>query len=200
MNADCVEPGSRVEILTHATLSGAVADVAAATFPLACPPHSALADIAAHIARYLSPAAFAEAIADADRDVLAARDGDGEVIGYALLAYSAPADPDVVAALEAMPGGYAAVHDGTLSEISKMYVLPDHHGSRTGWRPAHALMQASLAAARERGAALAWLGVNSENERARKYYRKMGFTRVGTRTFDMNGTTEHDYVMARSLS
>ncbi|MFT3715073.1 MAG: GNAT family N-acetyltransferase [Gordonia sp. (in: high G+C Gram-positive bacteria)] len=173
-----------IQTLTDPAQAEAVADVAAITFPLACPPHSRPENIAAHIATELSPDRFAAWIAADDHDVLVARDGDA-LIGYTLIVYGLPADPDVAAVVPA---------DG-VAEISKMYVLPDHHGAGVS----HRLMEAALDAARRHGATTAWLGVNDENDRAVAYYRKMGFEIVGDKSFDMNGVIEHDHVMARSL-
>lgn len=177
-----------IETATDPALAPAVAEVAAVTFPLACPPHSSPDDIAAHIATALSPQRFAEWIGDDVHEVIVARLG-GRVIGYALLVHAPPTDDDVAAVV---PGR-------TVTEISKMYVLPDHHGAVHDERPAHLLMAEALAAAHDRGSQTVWLGVNQLNERAQKYYRKMGFRRVGTRTFTMNGAVEHDYVMAQDL-
>ena len=188
-----------VGTVTESTRAEAVAAVAAATFPLACPPHSKPENIAAHIDAHLSADKFAEYIADPGKQVLAAHDGAGAMIGYALLVYGRPDDPQVLAALESADHGATALAADAVAEVSKMYVLPDHHASRNDAKPAHALMQASLSAAHEHGAAYIWLGVNELNERAQKYYRKMGFTQIGTRTFDMNGMVEHDHVMGRQL-
>ena len=176
-----------------------MAAVAAVTFPLACPPHSTPENIAAHIAAQLSETRFAEYIVDEARDVLVARDEEHRVVGYALLIHANPTDADVIAAISDAEGGEAALESESITEVSKMYVLPDHHASRGQARPSHALMEASLDAARERGSHFIWLGVNSENERAQKYYRKMGFAQIGTKTFNMNGVVEHDHVMGRLI-
>lgn len=177
-----------IETVTDPALAPALAEVAAVTFPLACPPHSRPENIAAHIAKALSPQQFARWIDDDVHEVIAAREG-GQVIGYALLVHACPVDPDV-----------QKVIDGDrITEISKVYVLPDHHGAVRDDRPAHRLMAAALDSARARGSETVWLGVSQLNERAQRYYRKMGFRQVGTKTFDMNGIVEHDYVMRQDL-
>ena len=188
-----------VDIVTDPGYAEDVAAVAAATFPLACPPHSSPEDIAAHIDAHLSPDRFVEYIVDPAKQVLAARDDDASLIGYALIVYGTPDNVDVLAAIESTGNGTAALAAGTLAEVSKMYVLPDHHSSRNATRPSHALMQASLDAARDHGADYVWLGVSQLNDRAQKYYRKMGFTEIGAKTFDMNGSIEQDFVMGRSV-
>ena len=60
-------------------------------------------------------------------------------------------------------------------------------------------MEAAIEAARARGAAGVWLGVNQENERAQKFYVKSGFARVGTKRFLVGDRYEHDYVFERAL-
>ena len=67
------------------------------------------------------------------------------------------------------------------------------------YRLARALMAACLDAARHRGAAGLWLGVNQLNERAQRFYGKSGFSRVGTKRFLVGGVYEDDFVMERAL-
>ncbi|GAB2672720.1 GNAT family N-acetyltransferase [Gordonia jinhuaensis] len=161
-----------------------LAAVAAVTFPLACPPSSAPADIAAFIDSTLSAQRFADYLAADDREVLIARDDSTAIVGYSLVVYARPRDPDVL-----------SVVTEPATEISKMYVLPDRHGGGVS----AALMAAALDLAAGHGSALAWLGVNQENVRAQRFYRKMGFDIAGTKTFRVGNRTEHDYVMTRRL-
>ena len=111
-------------------------------------------------------------LGDPQRRVLAARHW-GRIIGYAMLIRG---DADV--------------------ELSKIYVLADHHRSGA----AAALMDAGLAWATENGARAVWLGVNQNNERATAFYRKHGFAVTGTRTFRLGSSLEDDFVMVRPLS
>jgi len=148
-----------------------LAAIAAATFPLACPPSADPGDIAACITENLSAERFAMYLGDPQRCVLAARHG-GRIIGYAMLIRG---DADV--------------------ELSKIYVLADHHRSGA----AAALMDAGLAWAIENGARAVWLGVNQNNERATAFYRKHGFAVTGTRTFRLGSSLEDDFVMVRPL-
>ncbi|GAB11105.1 putative acetyltransferase [Gordonia araii NBRC 100433] len=183
---------SVVEGVTDPALADDVAAVAAATFPLACPPHSAPADIAAYIDAHLSATRFAAHIADPESDVLVARPhAGGAIVGYSLVHHRPPADTAVAALLP----------DGPSSEISKVYVLPDHHAHRLRRDdpPAAALIAAAVGTAAERHSEIVWLGVNQENARAQRFYEKAGFLRVGTKTFDLNGRTEHDFVLVKRL-
>ncbi|RMI13136.1 GNAT family N-acetyltransferase [Cellulomonas triticagri] len=162
----------------------AVAALAAVTFPLACPPSSTPADHAAFIAANLTLAHFAAHLADPARDVLVADDGDA-LLGYTLLVAGEPYAPEVAAVVPLRP----------TVELSKCYVLPGQHGRGV----ADALMAASLDAARARGAAGVWLGVNGENARAQGFYRRSGFTQVGTRTFQVGAERHHDLVLHRAV-
>ena len=182
-------PAATVELLTDPDRAASVAEVAGATFPLACPPHAAAEDIAQFIATNLGEKNFRGYIADPAADVLVVRDGDdGPVIGYALVLHGDPSNPVVAEIVPERPA----------SEVSKMYVLPDHH-ARPGLSPSRALMEAALDRARDRGSVVVWLGVNQLNERAQKFYAKTGFTRAGVRTFDLGGSVEHDYVFTQTL-
>ncbi|MCV7278647.1 GNAT family N-acetyltransferase [Mycolicibacterium flavescens] len=160
-----------------------LADVAARTFPLACPPAVTADNIAAFIAENLSEARFRDYLRDPDRTVLVARD-DG-VAGYAMLIRGVPDDDDVQRAVTARPA----------VEVSKIYVLPERHGGGV----AAALMEASLHAARRLGAAVVWLGVNQQNRRAQRFYAKQGFEVAGTKTFRLGAAVENDFVMVRPV-
>lgn len=161
-----------------------LADVAARTFPLACPPTVRAEDVAAFIAENLTEARFGDYLRDPDRTVFVVRHG-GPILGYAMVIRGVPDDPQVRRAVSTRPA----------LEVSKLYVLPEHHG-RGG---AAALMTAVLQHADDLGAAGLWLGVNQHNHRAQRFYAKQGFTVAGTRTFRLGEHLEHDYVMVRPL-
>ncbi len=165
--------------------AGPLAELAAVTFPLACPPESRPEDIAAHLANTLSEANFRDYLADPETTVLVI-DAGGTLRGYSLLVDRRAQDPGVAAVLEAAPS----------TELSKCYVHPDHHGLGA----AAELMQASIAAAASAGARGIWLGVNSQNARAIRFYEKSGFRKVGTKSFKLGATVEHDFVMERRVS
>ena len=164
--------------------AGPLAELAAVTFPLACPPSSSPADIAAHLANTLSEKHFQRYLADSETTVLVI-DADGRLNGYSLLVNRAASDPDVLSALTLQPS----------VELSKCYVHPDYHGLGA----AAELMHASLQAAAAAGGAAAWLGVNSQNARAIRFYEKSGFRKVGTKSFQLGSTVEHDFVLERAL-
>lgn len=161
-----------------------LAEVAAATFALACPPGMARERIDAFISDVLSEQQFDAYLADAKRHLLLA-EKCGQAVGYTMLVAGEPADPDVQAAVTLRP----------TVELSKIYVLPEAHGTGAAWE----LMSRSLGWAAESGAAGMWLGVNQQNDRAQRFYGKSGFTVVGTKRFLVGDTYENDYVMERPL-
>ncbi len=164
--------------------AGALAALAAATFPLACPPHTTDEAKADFIAAHLTEASFDDYLADSDRELYLAT-VDGEPAGYTMLVFGEPSDFDVAATITARP----------TVELSKLYVLPAHHGARVS----SALIDASLAAAESRDAAGIWLGVNQENARANRFYEKSGFVLIGTKKFLVGTRWEDDFVRERVL-
>jgi ribosomal protein S18 acetylase RimI-like enzyme len=158
--------------------------LAVATFGLACPPETPRAAIDDFLATTLSETSFSGYLADPDR-VLFLAVVDGAAAGYTMLVLGEPTDPDVAGAITLHPS----------VELSKVYVLADHHGSGI----AGALVNASVAAARERGASGIWLGVNQQNARANRFYEKQGFALVGTKRFRLGGRWEDDFVRERPL-
>ncbi|MDP9027535.1 MAG: GNAT family N-acetyltransferase [Actinomycetota bacterium] len=164
--------------------AAALAAVAAATFPLACPPHTSDEAKADFIAKNLTETSFAGYLADPERALFLAELDDAPV-GYTMLVFGEPHDQDVSAAISLRP----------TVELSKMYVLPGQHGAGVS----SALMRTSLDEARARGAVGAWLGVNEENVRANRFYEKSGFERVGSKKFLVGERWEDDFVRERAL-
>jgi GNAT superfamily N-acetyltransferase len=114
--------------------ASALAELAAATFPLACPPHAKPHDIQLFIDTNLSEIAFAGYLADESRAVLITDD----FAGYTLLVFQEPTDVDVAAAITTRP----------TVELSKLYVRPSSHGTGI----AAQLIEASCELAAEWGA------------------------------------------------
>jgi ribosomal protein S18 acetylase RimI-like enzyme len=160
-------------------------DVAAATFALACPPHTTQESIDDFVASNLSEASFEGYLADPDRALFLAIDTGGTAVGYTMVVFGEPTDPDVAAAITIRP----------TAELSKIYVREGHHGVGL----AAQLVAASVAAAAERGAVGLWLGVNQENARANRFYEKQGFELVGTKKFLVGERYEDDFVRERNI-
>jgi len=162
----------------------ALAAVAAATFPLACPPTTTAEAKADFIATHLSEARFGDYLGDAARSILIAEQ-DGVIVGYSMLVFDEPSDADVRSVVLRRPA----------AELSKFYILPDRHGGGV----ARILMEASVRVAAERGADSVWLGVNQSNGRANRFYEKSGFDKVGTRRFLVGASWESDFVREHVL-
>jgi ribosomal protein S18 acetylase RimI-like enzyme len=81
------------------------------------------------------------------------------------------------------------------AEIHRMYVAESHWGRGAG----RALMAACIEEAAARGCMSVWLGAWSENPRALSFYRSLGFTEVGTKTFVLGDETHIDLVMERDI-
>ncbi len=172
---------TRIDAATPARLAE-LADVAARTFPLACPPSVAPQDVVAFIEENLSPGRFGEYLDDPDHAVLTATEGE-RIIGYAMVIRGFAGDVDVARAVMPRPA----------VQLSKLYVLPEAHSTRVST----ALISAALQQASNLGGACVWLGVNQHNQRAQRFYAKHGFTVTGTKTLRLGRHLEHDYVMVR---
>ncbi|MEW1953920.1 GNAT family N-acetyltransferase [Terrabacter sp. NPDC080008] len=185
--ADLTDAASRPASVRVAGAEDAetLAAVAGATFELACPPSMTRERIEAFVAEVLSPARFADYLADPDRHLLLVED-DEAALGYAMLVAGEPQDADVRAAIRLRP----------TVELSKIYVLPAAHGTGA----AALLMARALEWSAGSGASGVWLGVNQQNARAQRFYAKSGFERVGTKRFLIGGSYEDDYVMERPLA
>ncbi|MFV0426240.1 MAG: tRNA (guanosine(37)-N1)-methyltransferase TrmD [Beutenbergiaceae bacterium] len=158
----------------------ALAALAAATFPLACPPWMPRAEIDAHIDQHLSLPRFRSYLKDRSRWLLLAHVAD-VAVGYTMSVVGEPVDPEVAAAVPLRP----------TAELSKCYVRAEHHGRGIAGQ----LMAATLTAARERQLPGIWLGVNEDNDQAKRFYAKHGFVRVGGRTFTVGNLRPTDDVL-----
>jgi len=163
--------------------AAALAELAAETFPLACPPGSSPEAIATFIAEHFTPEHFAEYLTDPGRGVTIVEDAGGRVLGYSMLIAGDPVDADVARAVRIRP----------TIELSKVYVRADQHGTGAS----RALMAATLERASTREVQSVWLGVNQHNARARRFYEKSGFEVAGERTFQLGPEVHHDFVLVR---
>lgn len=167
--------------------AAALAQLAAVTFPLACPPETPAAAIDTFITNHLGAASFELYLADPLRQLIVAQElvttGKGALVAYSMMVDAPPSDIDV-SAVVTEPGAV---------EISKCYAHPDVHGHGVSSQ----VMQASLNWISKDGARASWLGVNVANVRAQTFYKKYGFAVAGTRSFKLGKRVEHDYVMVR---
>ena len=165
-----------------------LADLAARTFPDACPPGMREEDMRAFVESHLSREDFSRYV-----------DG-GRILGYALACL--PPDGAVAGAERGAP--VQAVVDGRprsgpLVELSKFYL--DRRLRGTG--AAALLWEATRSRLEEWAApwpeAYVWLGTNAANERAQRAYRRLGFRFQGQRTFRVGDQDNRDAVFARPI-
>lgn len=157
----------------------AIAALAAASFPLACPPETRSEDLAAYIEAELTPARFRAHLQDSSRITFIATQA-ADLLGYLMLGRDMA--PSVVTAARPM-------------ELCKLYVAAAHHGRGI----ADALMAEAQRIARAADHDALWLGVFQRNARALAFYRRHGFEVVGEQRFLVGSDPQADYLMACAL-
>lgn len=133
--------------------------------------------IVGHCAAQHNDAAYQAYLTNGARAWIAEAQPGGAPIGFALVGA-----PDLTAA-----------QDGDI-ELKRIYALSRFHGSGLG----AALMQQALNAAS--GYRRLLLGVYAKNDRALAFYRKQGFSDIGTRQFNVGGNLYDDFVLALPLA
>lgn len=162
-----------------------LSDLAARTFPLACPPDLPRQAIESFIAENLSRTAFRTYLTATGHSVLAGLDATGAIRAYALLVDGTSMDETCAGMIEGDPP----------VGISKFYVDPGLHGAGA----ARQLLDAVVEHARADGAASLWLATNVANARARAFYVKSGFLERGHRVFTVGGKDNSDVVLELPL-
>jgi len=157
-----------------------LAELGTRTFRETFSPYTPPADMALHLSRAYGTEKQGEELADPAVVTLLA-EVDGRLAGFAQL--RAGATPDCVT-------GESPI------ELWRLYVDRPWHGRRV----ASALMEEVEREARERGARTLWLGVWEGNERAKAFYRKYGFTDVGSHVFLLGSDVQRDHIWMRTLS
>ena len=166
----------------------AVSELAARTFPDACPANLPQDAIEEHIATQLSADVFDALISDPGRHRLFVAEVWGGLVGYVLTHVGSEALPvDLV-----RPG---RVEAGS-AYLSKCYVDEAWRGSGI----ADVLLERAVADAGQAGHRAIVLGTNRGNKAARAFYKRHGFRKRSTRTFDVGGVTNYDVVMVRDLT
>ena len=135
------------------------------------------ADLQAFLACH-TPEAWTGELTDPAYAVLLA-EAEGEAIGYAKLG---------PAKLPFTPA------DGAI-ELRQFYVSAEHHGAGV----APHMMDRAIAEARRRDASAIYLSVFVDNARARRFYERYGFERVGAYAFMVGNHADEDDVMRLTL-
>jgi diamine N-acetyltransferase len=107
-----------------------------------------------------------------------------------------------LATIEGQPIGFSKLgpiyFDGYPDDapcLHQLYVLAAHHGDGVGRR----LMDWTLGTVRAGGASELYLSVYIDNHRARRFYTRLGFEKVGDYTFVVGNHADHDEIMRLTL-
>ena len=168
--------------------AAAVSELAARTFPDACPASLPSEAIEEHITTQLGPEVFEAAIASPDQHRLFVAEAGADLVGYALTHVG----PDALPSDLVRPG---RVEEGS-AYLSKCYVDRAWRGSGI----ADALIEHAVADAGAAGHRAIVLGTNRGNKAAQAFYKRHGFRKRSTRTFDVGGVRNYDVVMVRDLT
>lgn len=105
---------------------------------------------------------------------------DGQLAGYMKL-NEVPAQSDI--------------NDPNSLEVQRIYVCGRFQGMGLG----RFLLNTALQTAADRGKQYVWLGAWENNEKALRFYHRMGFRPVGTHPFIMGNEKQTDYIMRKDL-
>ncbi|MFN7931334.1 MAG: GNAT family N-acetyltransferase [Blastocatellia bacterium] len=156
-----------------------LAEVATSTFHQAFDGSTRQENVDEYIQAAFNPAQLAAELAEANSTYVLVESA-GRAIGYCKL-YAGEV-PECVG------------DDGAL-EISRLYVRQEFWAQKVG----AALMQWAMDEARRKGCETIFLGVWEHNERAKAFYHRWGFARVGEHIFQMGDDPQTDWWMARKL-
>ena len=138
-------------------------------------------DIGVHCQRHHSAEAWLPWLNNADSAVwLVSAQQGGAPVGYQLLGR-----PDVPV---------ADLHPSDL-EIKRLYLLHRFQAAGLGRQ----LLQQAVDLGRKQGCHRLLLGVYSQNEAALAFYERVGFKRVGERTFHVGNSDFFDYILGLDL-
>lgn len=159
--------------------AGLIAALGARTFEASFGADNRPEDMAQYLSQNFSKAHIEAQMDEPSTVFLLARERR-EAVGYAMLR----ADKTPVSVNGARP-----------VELVRIYVDKGIIGAGYG----SALMNACLEEAKKNGHRTIWLGVWEKNLRAIQFYRKWGFTKVGTKEFVLGSDLQRDHIMARPV-
>jgi ribosomal protein S18 acetylase RimI-like enzyme len=176
-------------------LTGAATFLEAYTWMLPGP------DIVAHALQNHSTDYYAHALADPTTRVTLAVTGSpsvfpgepGSVVGYAMVC--SPELPSI----EVLPTDIELKRIYLFSRFRRVPVLDAHGQPLADQRPGQALMDAAVADARSLGASRLLLGTHDMNLHAIAFYRRNGFSEVGTRIFHVGTQQCRDLIFGKAL-
>jgi diamine N-acetyltransferase len=157
-----------------------LADLAERTFRETYTTSNTPEDMERYVAEHFAPELQAAELSD-PRFLTLVVEVDGRPAAYAQLGHG-PAPNEVTG--------------GEPMEIVRFYVDRPWHGQGL----AQELMRVAAEHAQAAGARTLWLGVWERNPRAIAFYRKCGFTEVGTHTFVLGSDHQRDLVLERPIA
>jgi len=158
-----------------------LAEFGARTFRETFAADNSFEDMDRHLASAWSPGIQQRELENPDIETLVLADDAGQWLAFAQLRANQVSD------------GVPA--QGSI-ELWRFYVDQPWHGRGV----AAELMSTVKSRGRRRGATTMWLGVWERNERAKAFYRKHGFSRVGGKVFVVGSDPQTDDVMLCTLS
>ncbi|KAL1409696.1 hypothetical protein Q8F55_003692 [Vanrija albida] len=144
------------------------------------------ADMDAYLSEYFSEAKIAAELADGNLSFLVASFTEaGEEVVAAFSALRTDTSEECVQHIPAQDR----------IELQRIYADYQYHGRGI----AKPLMAATLAKARELGAKYVWLGVWENNDRAKSFYNRVGFTKIGSHDFFVGDERQTDWILGKEL-
>ncbi|WOO79723.1 Spermidine/spermine N(1)-acetyltransferase [Vanrija pseudolonga] len=144
------------------------------------------ADMQAYLDEYFSEGKIAEELRNPHLTFLVASftEGGQEVVA----AFSALRTDTTETCVEHIPAAERI-------ELQRIYADYQYHGRGI----AKKLIDATLAKAKELGPKYVWLGVWESNERAKSFYKKIGFTQIGSHDFFVGEERQTDHILGKEL-
>ena len=87
------------------------------------------------------------------------------------------------------------INDIDSLELERIYILKEFQGAGLG----KDLLDYTISIAIEHGKKHIWLGVWEHNERAKRFYDKNGFYRIGAHSFVVGDDVQTDFVLRKDL-
>jgi ribosomal protein S18 acetylase RimI-like enzyme len=131
-------------------------------------------EIASYVLAELTPDKYTTLLHDSTAHVLAAENAES-LIGFAVIKFGAPC-----------PAG-----TNSTAELQTLYVQEHFMGRGIG----RALLLAAETEARKRSGSTLWLTVNARNDRAIAFYRRQGYSKIGTTYFVLGEQRHENHVL-----
>jgi ribosomal protein S18 acetylase RimI-like enzyme len=158
-----------------------IAKIARDTFVLACPSSADPGKIEKYISYNLNTEYF-ENVISSKAAYIACAFVDGEMAGFVVAIYNSSCE--------------SLANFNNAAEIQKLYIRPKFHGKEIAYK----LMTSAITEITKPGIDTIWLGVYSNNIKAKKFYSKFGFNVVGKTNFTMGSEIHLDHIMAVSTT